>query len=38
LRPCVMPSVYDTVYRDLVSKVTISMSDPRYAISVWRCV
>jgi hypothetical protein len=28
LLPCVTPSVCDTVYKDLVSKVNISMSDP----------
>jgi hypothetical protein len=27
LRPCVTPSVYDTIYKDLVSEVNISMSN-----------
>jgi hypothetical protein len=38
LRPCVTPSVYDTMYNDLVSKVNISMSDPRSKHSASRIV
>ena len=38
LRPCVTPSVYDSMYKDLVSKVNISMSDPRSKHSASRIV
>lgn len=38
LRPCVTPSLYDIMYKGLVSKVNISMSDPRSKHSASRIV
>jgi hypothetical protein len=38
LRSCVTPSVYDGMYKDLVSQVNISMSDPRSKYSASRIV
>jgi hypothetical protein len=38
LCPCLTPSVYDTMYKDLVSKVNISKSDPRSKHSSSRIV